>query len=78
MDILKTQTPKPFGNVIRNGDIPEIDSACNPKRDSTLFSAEYFSAMNKVPENYLTEQDKTVIDLKIEGAVVVSLFYHPL
>mgnify|MGYP003637595328 CR=1 FL=1 len=53
--------------VLRDGDIPEIDSACNPKRDSTLFSAEYFSTMNKVPENYKSEQDKKIIDLKSEG-----------
>jgi len=37
-----------FGNdhadiVCRDGDIPEIDSACNPAIDSTLFSVEFFN-----------------------------------
>ncbi|WP_373516789.1 DUF4280 domain-containing protein [Pricia sp.] len=55
--------------VCRDGDIPEIDSACNPKTDTTLFSAEFFR--KKVPASYASDQNKKVIALKDGGFVVI-------
>ena len=62
--------------VLRDGDIPGIDSACNPKRDTTLYSVEFFSKRNQIPSEYETDQDKLVVDLSneetgVEGFVVI-------
>lgn len=58
--------------VIRDGDIPETDSACNPKRDSTLYSVEYFKT--KAPEKYKTEQGKDIISIKNGGELIVPSY----
>lgn len=55
--------------VIRDGDIPEIDSACNPKKDSTLYSVEFFK--DKAPEKYKSEQGKDIVPIKEGGELVV-------
>jgi len=55
--------------VIRDGDIPHIDAACNPKRDSTLYSVEFFSG--KVPEYYTTIQNKEIIPIASGGHLVI-------
>ncbi|HET8735296.1 MAG TPA: DUF4280 domain-containing protein [Pricia sp.] len=62
--------------VLRDGDIPEIDSACHPERDTTLYSVEFFSSRKKIPTEYETVQGKKVIDLSmeeqgIEGFIVI-------
>ncbi|SHJ77432.1 DUF4280 domain-containing protein [Pseudozobellia thermophila] len=55
--------------VCRDGDIPEIDSACDPKIDSTLFSVEFFS--NQVPAHYAKDQGKEIVELKEGGFLVI-------
>ncbi|SDE50190.1 protein of unknown function [Pricia antarctica] len=56
--------------VIRDGDIPEIDSACNPKRDTSTFSLELYSHNVDIPEYYTGEQGKEVISLE-NGQLVI-------
>src|SRR5690606_3169785 len=51
-----------------DGDIPEINSACNPKIDQTLFSAEYLHKASSIPSYYTNSQNKKIIDLKTMGA----------
>lgn len=51
-----------------DGDIPEINSACNPKIDKTLFSAEYLHRASSIPSYYTNSQNKKIIDLKTMGA----------
>ncbi|WP_067145232.1 hypothetical protein [Pseudotamlana agarivorans] len=61
--------PNDRGDLVTiDGDIPEIKSACHPKTDKTLFSAEYFHHKKSIPSYYLDSQDKEVIDLWLEGA----------
>ncbi|KKN04822.1 hypothetical protein LCGC14_1093600, partial [marine sediment metagenome] len=62
--------------VLRDGDIPGIDSACDPKGDTTLYSVEFFSKRIQIPSKYETDQDKLVVDLSneesgIEGFIVI-------
>jgi hypothetical protein len=62
--------------VLRDGDIPGIDSACNPRRDTTLYSVEFFSSRKKIPIEYETVQGKQVVDLSkeekgVEGFIVI-------
>ncbi len=54
--------------VTIDGDIPKIKSACNPKHDSTLFSAEYFHKKEQIPAYYKTSQNKELVDLNLYGA----------
>ncbi|MCF6349276.1 MAG: DUF4280 domain-containing protein [Flavobacteriaceae bacterium] len=56
----------------RDGDIPGIDSACRPKRDTTLYSVEYFS--NKAPERYGSKQGKEIISVKNGGQLVIPSY----
>lgn len=62
--------------VLRDGDIPGIDSACHPKGDTTLYSVEFFSKREKIPAAYECEQGKEIIDLseedeRAEGFIVI-------
>lgn len=50
--------------VLRDGDIPQIPSACNPKQDTTLFSAEYYDSLPSIGDS-----SKEIIDLKAYGAL---------
>ncbi|WP_373516818.1 hypothetical protein, partial [Pricia sp.] len=66
-----------FGNdhsdiVCRDGDIPEIDSACNPAIDSTLFSVEFFNK-SLSDENFhkYDGQKKKVFKMDSGGQVVI-------
>ena len=70
-----------FGNdradiVCRDGDLPEIDSACNPKQDCTLYSVEFFSKglsqdnINK----YINEQQKEIFQMESGSQVVIPPF----
>ncbi|MEM0941799.1 MAG: hypothetical protein AAGI25_18730 [Bacteroidota bacterium] len=55
--------------VLIDGDIPQIPSACNPKRDNTLLSVEYY---DNLP--ILNDASKEIIDLKnhqSEGGFIV-------
>ncbi len=54
--------------VTIDGDIPKIKSACNPKKDKSLFSAEYFSKKESIPSYYQTTQNKEIVDLSNHGA----------
>ncbi|MFT7898843.1 PAAR domain-containing protein [Tenacibaculum ascidiaceicola] len=61
--------PNDRGDLVTiDGDIPEIKSACHPKRDKTLFSAEYFHKQDSIPSYYQTQQNKKIIDLSMYGA----------
>ena len=55
--------------VIRDGDIPKIDSACNPKRDKTLYSVEFFT--NGAPDYYSKDQGKEIVTLEGGGSLVI-------
>lgn len=57
--------------VIRDGDIPIIDSACSAKPDTSLYSIEYFEG--KVSEN-VKNSNKEIIALENGGHVVVPAF----
>lgn len=57
--------------VIRDGDIPNIDSACSAKPDTSLYSVEYFEG--KVSEN-VNSSNKEIIVLENGGHVVVPAF----
>ncbi|USD26877.1 DUF4280 domain-containing protein [Flagellimonas marinaquae] len=50
--------------VLIDGDIPEIPSACDPKRDSTLFSVEYYGNLPTA----IHKQNKEIINLTEHGA----------
>lgn len=52
--------------VTRDGDIPDIQSACNPKVDESLFCAEYMT-----PDN-LESSDKKIISTAQGGYLVLS------
>lgn len=52
-----------------DGDIPYIDSACNPIPDNTLYSVEFFA--NAVPEDYPTVQGKEIINLEAGGSLII-------
>lgn len=58
--------------VIRDGDIPEIDSACNPKRDTSLYSIELYSKEVAIPEYYTTSQGKEIIAMEHGNLILPS------
>ncbi|MGG6231213.1 PAAR domain-containing protein [Tenacibaculum sp. SDUM215027] len=61
--------PNDRGDLVTiDGDIPEVKSACHPKKDKTLFSAEYFHKQDTIPPHYQTLQGKKIIDLSLYGA----------
>lgn len=53
--------------VLRDGDIPKMDSACDPEGDTTIFSAEFFINSKEIPKDYAGHQGKIIVDLKEEG-----------
>ncbi len=63
--------------VLRDGDIPGIDSACNPNGDTTLYSAEFFSSRKKIPAEYETVQGKEIVDLSLEEKGVKGFIVIP-
>ena len=56
--------------VIRDGDLPEIDSACNPKRDTSPFSIELYSHDVEIPEYYTGKQGKEVVALESGNLII--------
>ncbi|MBI9058547.1 MAG: PAAR domain-containing protein [Labilibaculum sp.] len=58
--------------VIRDGDIPEIDSACNPDRDNSLYSVE-FLRNGEVDDNKSNSVKKTV-PIKDEGNLLIPAY----
>lgn len=63
--------------VLRDGDIPGMDSACNPERDTTLYSVEFFSRREKIPAQYETVQGKQIVDLSLEEEGVQGFIVIP-
>ncbi len=63
--------------VLRDGDIPGMDSACNPERDTTLYSVEFFSSRKKIPAEYETVQGKQIVDLSLEEEGVQGFIVIP-
>ncbi|CAM3510864.1 DUF4280 domain-containing protein [Zobellia roscoffensis] len=59
--------------VCRDGDIPKIDCACNPKIDSSLFSVEFFGngLSDKNMNEYLNNQGKEILSMPSGGEVVI-------
>ncbi|SHF71662.1 hypothetical protein SAMN05443144_11262 [Fodinibius roseus] len=60
--------------VCRDGDMPKMRCACNPRVDATLYSAEYFPDHSDVPAPYLSLQEKELIDLEEGGCLVVPAY----
>ncbi|WP_461532479.1 DUF4280 domain-containing protein [Sinomicrobium sp.] len=63
--------------VLRDGDIPEMDSACNPDRDTSLYSVEFFTEREQIPDYYQTQQNKQIIDLSEEEEGVSGFIVIP-
>ena len=63
--------------VLRDGDIPGMDSACNPEGDTTLYSTEFFSSRKKIPTAYETVQGKEIVDLSLEEKGVQGFIVIP-
>lgn len=58
--------------VCRDGDIPEIDSACNPAIDATLFSVEFFNKpLSDDNFHKYDKQKKEVFAMDSGGQVVI-------
>jgi len=60
--------------VCRDGDIPKIDSACNPKIDKTLYSVEFLPKGQEVPADYTASQGKEVVAMENGGNLVIPAY----
>ena len=59
--------------VIRDGDIPEIASACNPKGDTSLYSVEFLPKGQEVPSHY-SKEGKEIFAMDDGGHLVIPKY----
>lgn len=59
--------------VLRDGDIPQIKSACNPKGDTSLLSIEFYSKRSSIKN----ADGKMIIDLSKEGDAIGFIVLPP-
>jgi len=60
--------------VVRDGDIPGIASACNPNRDTSLYSVEFLPKGKEVPAHYKGSQGKEVVEMENGGNLVIPAY----
>ena len=60
--------------VCRDGDLPNVDCACNPKIDTSLYSVEFFPKGVEVPGHYKSNQGKEIIAIENGGSLVIPAY----
>lgn len=58
----------------KDGDIPEIDNACNTKGSFSLYSIEFFEKESDIPAGYLEQYQKRRLSIDNPGVVLIPKY----